>query len=41
MIANTIKMGVRVAYNGGSESLYNTTGLKSPVYVGFVFNEEL
>lgn len=41
MIANTIKMGVRVAYNGGSEGLYNTIGLKSPVYVGFVFNEEL
>jgi hypothetical protein len=41
MISNTIKLGARVAYNGGSGELYKSIGLKSPVYVGFVANTEL
>ncbi|MBQ6199553.1 MAG: hypothetical protein IJK44_10025 [Bacteroidales bacterium] len=41
MFSTTMKLGVRVAYNGGSEDLYKSTGLKSPVYVGFVANTEL
>ena len=41
MISNTLKLGVRFAYNGGSENLYKSIGLDSPVYVGFVTNTDL
>jgi hypothetical protein len=40
MLSNTLKLGVRVAYNGGSE-LYDSLGLDNPYYVGFVVNPVL
>ena len=40
-ISNTLKLGARVAYNGGSEDLFKNSGLKSPFYIGFVANTEL
>ena len=40
MFSNTMKIGVRVAYNGGSD-LFDTLDMKSPVYVGLVTNIDL
>lgn len=40
MFSNTMKIGVRVAYNGGSD-LFDTLDMKSPVYVGLVTNLDL
>lgn len=40
-VSNTLKLGARVAYNGGSDMLYQSTGLESPVYVGVVINSTL
>lgn len=41
MLSNTMKLGVRVAYNGGSSELYDSLGMTSHVYAGFVINTEL
>lgn len=41
MFPSTMKLGVRIAYNGGSSHLYDQIGMKSPVYVGFVANTKL
>lgn len=41
MISNTMKLGVRVAMNGGSEALYKSLGMEKPFYIGFVANTEL
>ena len=40
MVSNTLKLGLRFAYNGGSQ-LYDDLGLKSPIYVGFIANTDL
>ena len=40
MFSNTMKLGARIAYNGGSD-LFDNMGMKSPIYVGFVANADL
>ena len=40
MFSNTMKLGARIAYNGGS-SVFDKIGMESPVYVGFVANTAL